>query len=270
MDKKTKNAIFSKRELIKYSANRAYFGTLTGAGLSRAYGVFKHTKDWDRPIVNANVSVGKIDGGVICRALWHEMSYNPVRFGSVSPFVYKGREDIYHFCRQGVSKDFRGFEVVEKIRHKLIDFMMLNGRAKGQWYDNIYTTNGNVTIKLIDGHSDDNYKVLSLLRETIRLITSQNLEDFKRKSYRVQMLNVINARHPKGVRDNGTVPMLPKPVNIPLSDKNNDDFEDRMDKALESALITAETGQYRPENQLTQARADIDRLVGIKAHGQEH
>ena len=116
MDKKAKQKIFAKREIVKYSAQRAYIGKLTGAGLAGAYGQFKHTQDWDKPITSANVVVGHIDGGVICRALWYEMSYNPARFGKVSPFTYKGREDIYHFCRVGVPENFPGYEIIEKIQ----------------------------------------------------------------------------------------------------------------------------------------------------------
>ena len=126
MDKKTRQKIFSKREVVKYSANRAYFGKMTGAGLAKAYGLFKHTQDWDKPVTSATVLVGKIDGGVICRALWNEMSYNPLRFGNVSPFLYKGKEDIYHFCRNGVPETFPGFEFIEKIRHKMTSSFILH------------------------------------------------------------------------------------------------------------------------------------------------
>ena len=264
MDKKSKQKIVAKRDVVKYDANRTYFGKLKIDNLAAAYGLFKHTHDWDNPVTDAKVLVGQIDGAEICRALWYEMSYNPMRFGRVSPFIYKGREDIYHFCRCGVPEDFPGFEIIEKIRHKMIDFMTLNGRAKGQWYDVIENRDGYVTIYLVDGHSDDNYKVLSKLREMIRWVANQNLEDFKRKAYRMAMLKVIDSRHPNGVRDNGGVMQPQKAVNLPLPMTPEELAEDREDKAIESAQITAETGQYRSDEQFAQAKADLEKIVSMR------
>ena len=267
MDKKTKQKIFAKREIVKYSAQRAYIGKLTGAGLSGAYGQFKHTQDWDKPITAANVVVGHIDGDVICRALWYEMSYNPARFGKVSPFTYKGREDIYHFCRVGVPENFPGYEIIEKIRHKMIGFMDLNGKSRGQWTDVIDAKSGVVRIHLVEGHSDDMYKVLSLFREMVRIITNQNLEDFKRKNYRTQMLTVIDKRHPNGVRANGAALPQDKPQNtavLPVSQMEYETEEDKLDRYEESAQITAETSQYRPEPQGAQAVSDLQQIAIMK------
>ncbi len=270
MDKKTKQKIFSKRDVVKYNVNRAYFGKLTGVGLASAYGQFKHTQDWDNPITKSNVIVGKIDGVVICRALWNEMSYNPMRFGKVSPFMHNGVENIYHFCRNGVSEDFPGFEIIEKIRHKMIDFMMLNGRKVGHWYDVIDTRDGVVTIQLVNGHSDDNYKVLSSLREMIRFVTNTNLEDFKRKSYRAQMLTVIDKRHPNGVRGNNSGVYLDNNVpNGPIPMTPEEVEEDRLDKAEENALITAENRKYVPLQQYNQARADLKDLAAMRVKKNE-
>ena len=261
MDKKTKQKIFSKRELIKYSPQRAYFGKLTGAALATAFGQFKQSQDWEKPITSARVNVGKISGGVICHALWNEMSYNPARFGKVSPFMYNGKEDIYHFCRNGVPESFPGFEIIEKLRHKMIDFMVLNGRNKGCWYDNIDTESGYVVIRLINGHSDDNYKALSLLREMIRIVVTQNLEDFKHKAYRVQMLNVIDKRHPNGVRDEKAVVI---PTVFPREMTPEEKEEDRLDRAEEQAQITAENRKYVSSAQYRQARSDLKEIADIK------
>ena len=257
MDKKTRQKIFSNREVLKYSANRAYFGKLTGAGLANAFAQFKHSQDWDKPITSATVVVGKIDGNVICRALWYEMSYNPARFGKVSPFPLERQDAIYRFCDTPVSQDVPAFEIVEKIRHKLINFMVLNGRSRGQWYDKIDTHNDMVAIHLVDGHSDDTYKVLSMLREAIRIIASQNLEDFKRKNYRSQMLTVIHARHPHGVRDvvAGKKPSVD--ADYPRESTPEEIAEDRMDNAIENAQITAANRKYVSAAQYKQARKDL-------------
>lgn len=265
MDKKSRQQIFSKREVVKYSASRAYFGKLTGVGLSDAYGQFKHTQDWDKPIVRANVNVGKIDGGVICRALWYEMSYNPARFGKTSPFLHNGTENIYHFCRNGASENTLGFEIIERIHHKMIDFMTLNGRAKGQWYDCIDAKDGMVTIEFVDGHSDDTYKVLSMLREMIRFVTNQNLADFKRKTYRDQMLTVINKRHPNGVREDKQI-VAKTEVKFPQTMTPEEAAEDRLDKAEESAQITIENRKYVPSEQYMQARRELNQFKDMRTN----
>ena len=258
MDKKTKEKIFSKREAVKYSASRAYFGKLTGANLSSAFAQFKHTQDWDRPITSANVTIGKIDGDVICHALWHEMSYNPARFGKVSPFRLERHDAIYRFCDTPVSQDVPAFEIIEKIRHKLIGFMTINGRNSGKWIDVIPTTNDKVTIHLVDGHSDDNYKSLALLQEMIRIIAHQNLQDFNKKNYRNQMLNIIAKRHPNGVRGDAVGVIQQKAVQTPMRPSTPEEIaEDRIDNAIDNAQITLDNRKYVSSRQYRQARADI-------------
>ena len=249
------------RDVVKYNVKRPYFGKLTAEKLDAAYGLFKHTQDWDKPIVRAHLNIGHIDGVVICRALWNEMSYNPLRFGTKSPFLHNGVENIYHFCRNGVPEDFPAYKIVERIRHKMIAFMMLNGRANNnQWRDNIDTYYGRITIRFVHGHSDANYKLLSMLREMIRSVASQNLKDFGRKAYRTEMIKVIMARHPNGVRD-GTLPMVSKPREMLDAEM----VEDRMDDAEDSARITAENCKYVPEEQYSQACADLNRIAVERA-----
>ena len=265
MDKKTRQKIFAKRELIRYSANRAYFGKLTGAGLANAYGVFKHTQDWDAPITRVDVTVGKIDGVAICHALWYEMSYNPARFGKVSPFLHNGKESAYRFCDKPVSQDIPGFSVLEKLRSKMIQFMDLNKLPNGAWNADIKDTDGKICISYEDGHSDNNYKKLSLLQQMIRLVISQNLEDFNRKQYRVQMLNVIAKRHPNGVRDSDIVtPKSPEKSTINFEDYME---EDRIDRAIESAQITLDNEKYVPQSQFEQAQDDIKAIRNMKKNG---
>ena len=244
------------KRTIRYSAKRAYFGKLTGAGLAAAYGQFKHTHDWDKPVTSANVTVGHIDGTVICRALWYEMSYNPIRFGQVSPFSLNRKDVMFRFCDHPVPEDTPGHEILEKLRHKMIAFMTLNGRNIGQWHDVVEAPHGVVRISLVDGHSDDNYKVLTKLREMIRIVVSQNLKDSKLKSYGPAMQAVICERHPNGIRgDNHFVSSTPKPV-------YSEAFDDRLLDAEDSAQITAETGQYRPVEQYEQAVEDLKFFKG--------
>ena len=81
------------RSFLKYSAQRAYFGELTGDALSRLYQRLDRC-EYGTPVT---IKIGKINGDVICRALWREMSFNPGYFGTVSPFVFNGVNNIFMF-----------------------------------------------------------------------------------------------------------------------------------------------------------------------------
>ena len=86
------------RNILRYDTSKAYFGSFTANDLSNAVGRIKASRNWTNPIDAVNIYIGHIDGDVICNALWHEMSYNPVRFGTVSPFMFHGKNSLYHFC----------------------------------------------------------------------------------------------------------------------------------------------------------------------------
>ena len=135
----------------------------------------------------------------------------------------------------------------------MIGFMKLNALPNGQWNDVINTANGYVNIKFVDGHSDTNYKILSKLREIMRLVTTQNTKDFDRKKYRTEMLRVIDSRHPNGIRYNNAVSNVPTPR--PLTPEEA--AEDRMDKAEENAQITAENYRYFSSKDYKQALQDL-------------
>lgn len=261
MNKKKSSLV---REVLRYEPKRAYFDKFTTENLSVAYGQFKHTQSWDKPVLRTTVRVGKVDGGVICRALWNEMSYNPLRFGNVSPFIHNGTENIYHFCRCGVPEDSPCYKVMEKVRYELIDFMALNGRAKNQWYDNIDTENGMVVLTFVDGHSDDKYKMLSKLREAIKLITRQNVEDFKDKAHYAEMLKVIYVRHPNGIRKAKDA-IVKQQYGLPKEITPEEELkEDRLDKAEESAQITLDNGSYVPTEQYEQALEYMNSMKNTK------
>ena len=147
----------------------------------------------------------------------------------------------------------------------MIDFMTLNGRAKGQWYDKIDTKDGIVTINFVDGHSDDNYKVLTGLREMIRLVTSQNLKDLRRKKYNTEMLKVIKTRHPNGVRGaNSVVQNVIGTYNVPQYMTPEEIIEDRLDKAEENAQITLDNQKYVSNEQYEQAVTDVQDMINMK------
>lgn len=177
------------KSILKYRASRKYFGDLTATALSGAYHILKKSVDWDNPVIESPVYVGIINGNVICDGLWKIMSINPVRYGPVSPFIYNNRNNIYKFC----DSKYKDVPDIENIRYLLIQYLTLNSKPNGQWYDEIYTNNGYVKITLENGHTDNIYKALSTLCHCARTIAQQNVSDWsdKRGPYREKIANAI-------------------------------------------------------------------------------
>ena len=185
------------RKIIKYNVDRAYFGQFTSSGLDAAYAKFPQSRYWDRPVTREPVVVGNIDDAVICRALWHEMSYNPIRFGITSPFTPNGVESIRDFFSAPLSQNVPAFEVLDEVRYHLKKFVEFNCNNT-----QIQTRHGFVYISYLYGHGDENYQMLSHLRKAIHAVTTQNLKDFGTKRYGDVMKEIIKARHPNGFRGN--------------------------------------------------------------------
>lgn len=175
--------------ILKYSANRKYFGDLTAAALSDAYRALKKSTDWEKPITESPVLIGRINGKIICEGLWKLMSINPVRYGTVSPFIFNNRNNIYKFC----DSKFHDAPHIETIRYSLIKYLTLNASPNGQWYDEIYNINGYARIKLENGYTDKTYKALSTLCHCARTVSEQNVSDWsdKHAPYREQIANAI-------------------------------------------------------------------------------
>ena len=176
-------------DILKYNVSRSCIGALVPDELSAAYNNAHTHMDESFPL-----RVGDINGLKICDAIWHQMSYNPVRFGTVSPFKFDGRNNIYRFCRghvaPGASAD--AATVFGHLRQKLSVYMMLNGG--GRWRDDIDAHNGYVYISSYGSM----YAVLAKLRDCIKIVARQNVSDFKDKSgkYRAAIIDAVLARQP--------------------------------------------------------------------------
>jgi len=246
--------------VLKYDTSRHYFAGFSPDALSAAYGRLKTSASWNIPDVTTSLYVGKIDGNVICNALWNEMSYNPVRFGTVSPFVFNNKNNLFAFCdRRGASHI--NSDILAEIRHKLIVYMNINSDSNGGWYDAVRTNaTGYVSIQIIDGHSNDNYKILAMLRDCITIIARQNVADFKKKRgpYRNAIIDVVRSRHPdwvRGTRAHIAQPQKKTPVMAP--DVPVDDEEERFDKMMENLQITLDNEKYVSPDVYQQAQEDI-------------
>ena len=269
MDKREINVM---RSILRYDVNRAYMGDLTGAELNGAFEIFVRSQDWDKPIVSAPVHTGFIDGPMICRAVWNEMSYNPKRFGTVSPFLHNGKENICYFCdkKNELPKDTPGYDTVVKVREKMISFLNNNSRESGQWYTIVDSNKGNVVVRFVSGCSDRKYKMLAALRDMIHIVASQNLKDLDRAAYRKEMKPIIDARHPNGIRAKKEPYFADK---ILAAEKRKREEEqarqERLDDAEDSAMITADS-RIRSSmslEQYNQAQNDLER---IKMMSSEH
>ena len=253
------------RSILRYDVNRAYIGDFTGAQLKDAYKDFIDSKDGDDPQIRTEIHTGYIDGPMICRAVWNEMSYNPKRFGNVSPFLHNGKEDIFYFCsgKNKIPQDIPGYKTVIQIRHKMYKFLDYNKFENGQWCDVIDQAKGNMFVSFVSGCSDKKYKMLATLRDMMRVVISQNLQDLNRVSYRKEMEPVIMARHPNGIRAKKT----PYCIDEILADKarrceEEQARQERMDDAEDNAMITADarTQHCVPIAQYVQAVQDLEQI----------
>ena len=257
------------RSILRYDVNRAYIGDFTGAELEGAFKAFLYSQDWDKPIIRSVIHTGYIDGGVICRAVWNEMSYNPKRFGNVSPFLHNGKENIFYFCsgRNEISENTPGYDVILEIRKKMCRFLDYNKFENGKWCDVIDPSKGNMVVSFVSGCSDKKYKMLATLRDIMRAVISQNLQDLNRVAYRKEMEPVIMARHPNGVRAKKTPYYIDKILADEARRRQEDQArQERMDDAEDSAMITADarTQHSVPIAQYAQAVQDLEHYRQIR------
>lgn len=251
------------KRVLEYNPSRPYIGAMTADALHNAYALVKVSRTWDTPQSYVNVKIGTINGDVICRALWNEMSYNPVRFGTFSPFEFGGRNSIYRFCKTNLNEAAGNFEILMEIRHHLIEFMSLNADARGAWQDVIYAPGGTIPVGITeDGYSDRAYKMLAHLRAGVKAVAKQNVADFKRKRgpYRDEIIRVVNLRHPDGVRP--IIPLKKAPLRTPPQEMQMTyDNEDYLDKIQESLEITLANAAYVSPAMYEQAMRDYEALM---------
>lgn len=274
------------KNILKYDTGKAYFGDFTARDLSDAVGRIKTSWQWDTPIEFVNIHIGHIDGNVICDALWHEMSYNPVRFGTVSPFLFNGKNSLYHFCNSSNNHALtpENMKIFSDIQYKLKCFMKLNAHPNGAWNDTIIGES--LTIRLENGHTNPEYKMLAHLRDCIKIITTQNINDFNNKSqpYRAGIISAVHKRMAGGIPvspgsilinadKNATSVSIGKDNKI----KNNEsqsmlalkyDYDAYADNVIESLRIIIENKAYYESSTYEQALRDYE--YWIAQQGTDH
>lgn len=193
------NAKFN--EIIKYNPARMYFGNWTPRQIHEIYQNMKGS-DFNR---TEPLTTGIITEDDICDTLWNEMSYNPTRFGTVSPFVFNGKNSIKQFCKKysSCNSEDKTMLFLQKIAFALNDFMFYMDA-----YDQTFSKTGrtqnpvmNIGLQQDALASNTEYKVLSKLVACIHLICSQNGLDYTRsKKHHIAMNQIIIQRHPNLVR----------------------------------------------------------------------
>lgn len=245
------------KSILAYNTSRPYFGSFTAANLSEAFSTLKCSQSFDKPLAKVSLYIGDINGDVICNSLWNQMSYNPVRFGNISPFYHNGRNNIYRFCEgktQIPTTDATANGIICEIRHKLIDFMNLNRGPNSQWQDIITTRNGYVDIAYEGAHSNSMYKMLANLRECVKLVARQNVADLgrRREPYRAEIIRATTLRHPE---------LEPKPVVEPTFEVDDEQY----DKVIENLEITLANAEYYSPETIESARAEYEWLIAQQA-----
>lgn len=181
------------REIIKYNANRNYFGTWTPKSLHAAYR-YAHEYPLD---YEASFMVAHMSQAYICDIIWNEMSYNPVRFGAISPFYFDEQPNIKMFCKTHQSD-----------KESIWGEISRNLQSFTAFIENGIIQNGYIVIRCDEntGKTNSGYRALARLTRIIHDICIQNLADFnKSKSYREKIIQVVQKRHPNLARSTNNI-----------------------------------------------------------------
>ena len=219
ISKEEKQRIKAERQrvhdIIKYDVNRKYFGDWTPDELNTTY-------NSPTPV---NFYTGILSVDKICDALWNEMSYNPERFGTVSPFKFNGKNSLDFFINKEIDIYDNNFEVLTNLQAYLSRFLELALQYDKDFMitNRFKSTNILISTKIRPGEKpipSATYRMLGYLRDSIHKIASQNLQDFENKAiYRNQIIETVKEKHPKLFR-----PVTPVYA-VPVHESTNEELE---------------------------------------------
>lgn len=242
------------RDIIAYDVSRKYFGQWTPYELNRSY--------WASVKKNDSVSlhIGLLSVDDICTALWTEMSYNPVRFGTKSPFKFQDKNSIEHFVNTKIDTGDQEHNIVlAKIQNNLRKFLKIITRCEPSFSRKRFLSKTSLDINQTPSQNpmakpvpNWAYEMLDCLRDCIHAIASQNLADFHRKSYQTEILEKVKSRHPNLIRPT-------KIPNFPAIEKYADD-----EKRL-TASIFEKNGQISDTQMRIDALQEYDPPIDTSA-----
>ena len=190
------------RNILKYNRLYRYFGDWAPKQLHDAYEIV--LRSMGHP--SFTIETGKISVDDVCNTLWNEMSYNPLRFGKKSPFVFRGVNSLDQFCNtyDPSIKDMETVTLLSELRQKLKTFLALMYQYDPSFQQTGVSKESKMKIKMLEYSTDANteYKILACLVACIHAICQQNVKDYDTKpsAYRAIMAEVCAEKHPTGER----------------------------------------------------------------------
>ncbi len=252
------------KSILKYDASYPYFGELKFSELYDAQRYMRRDEYYNaNGTRDARVYIGKIDGNIICGALWRLMGYNPGRF-TANPFLYNGRNNIFRFAadRAQFFSDSVTDNLVIGLRGKMREYLTANAGENGQWQDEIKTVYGGYVYTVLkDGRTGTMYKKLCILRDAVQMLTRQNCADFdsKRGPYRDRIIQAVGQRHPErfGVSAPVKAPVQ-SAVTAPADDYSD---EDKIYEKMDQLQITLDNQSNISPDLYEQAVAEMNMLI---------
>lgn len=205
-------------QIIQYNANREYFGNWTPGELSDCFKIAKKSDS------ATTLCVGKLTDDIICDTLWYEMSLNPTRFGTTSPFKTDDKNSIIYFTdtfRNKIlfNKTYQSSKNVMNLIWKTKAFIqsLHNAKQDRDFTDDLkgvkpykhFVDTGNLptTFRIFDNNStfepvnaNDGYRILGSLCGALRMIAAQNWKDLSNPAYSEQIKMTVMENFPGGER----------------------------------------------------------------------
>lgn len=192
------NKIFKPvRSIIKYNTSRKYFGNWSPKQLHNLYQDCCKSEE----NISYDLETGIISVNDICDTLWTEMSYNPLRFGDKSPFVFNNSNSIKDFCAnyKFTILDNSANTTLAKIKSELKQFLTLTKKYDPSFEQTgvISTTCTKIKLDEYSFHPNIEYKILAHLVACIHVVCRQNLHDYyKSVKHRFAINQTCLKRHP--------------------------------------------------------------------------
>lgn len=251
------------KEVIKYNVSRRYFIYWAPRDLYNCYSTLFH----DRSINSIKFGLGNLSVDKVCNVLWTEMSYNPVRFGTQSPFEINGKNSLQYFCNMEIDENLKSAKTLLKVQNSLKEFYHIACDQDKNFDKTNRFKNTFVEIRIYDHAIPQNplknymkkpapnigYKMLTELIHCIHTITSQNLADLNRKKYFEKMYDIVSSRHPNLSRGTNFIDFTTsnsnqkEPVDLQLQIKKYLKQQSKLEKTIAKKI---------EDMYITQARID--------------
>ena len=264
--------IDSVRKIIKYNPYRRYVGIWSPNQIQLKFSEIRDNPF--RPLFP--VYIGGLSADMVCDAVWNEMSYNPLHFGTQSPFTKNDVASIQSFCKTYKTNEPES-DIMSKIATELWFFLHFINKSNPEFIENGKIKGENILIQLDrDQKPNSGYRALACLVHTMHAIATQNLRDYNKREFREQINTVVISRHPNLQRSR-RYPNYTS--NQKLADHKNDLYAQIMRTAEEIAntdSMIQTLSEYEPpvdtteqQNLLSRQQAYLQKLDELYAPVQQ-